>query len=321
GVAACIAMVGVFGVARAMAPDAASVLATTVGIGVGMALVGPIFSMVVRSRARGHPAAATGAYVAGMIIGGSIAAAIVVPLADTTGGWRPAFGAIAAAAVVSLLAWLVLMPADTGGRSRPTFPKLPWRRPSAWLLGFVFASQSTLFYASITWLASAYVERGWSVGDAAALIAFFNGIGLLTTLAVPAVADRFGTRRIQMGTAGVIAVIGSLGVVLSPGEGPGSMITFGSVAILGVGIGAFFPLALTLPVDAARDPADAASITALMLLVGYVVSSIAPVVLGLVRDASGSFVVVLWIMVALAGVMVPLALSLGATRIGRIGGT
>ena len=319
GVAACAALVGVFGVARALVPDAGSVLATTFGIGAGMALVGPILSMVVRARAPGHPAAATGAYVAGMIIGGSIAAAIVIPLADAAGGWRPAFAAISAAAAISFVVWIVLMPADTGRRSRPTLPRLPWRRPSAWLLGFVFASQSTLFYASITWLASAYVERGWSVGDAAGLIALFNGIGLLTTLALPIVADRFGTRRSQMGTAGVIAVIGSLGVVLSPGEAPGSLVAFGSVALLGIGIGAFFPLALTLPVDIGRDPADAASIAALMLLVGYLLSSIAPVVLGVVRDTTGSFDVVLWIMVGLATAMVPLGVSLSPGTLRKAG--
>ena len=310
GVAACVALIGIFGIARAVLPDAATIFLATFGIGVGMALVGPILSMIVRGRAPGHPAAGIGAYVAGMIIGGSVAAAIVVPLADRFGGWRPAFAMIAATAGISLVAWLVLLPADPRTRSRPTLPRLPWRRPAAWLLGLVFASQSTLFYGSITWLASAYIERGWAAGQAAGLIAFFNGIGLLASLSIPLLADRFGTRRSQMTTAGILAVVGSLVVALSPAEPPGSLIAFGAVALLGIGIGAFFPLALTLPVDIARDPAEAASITALMLLVGYIVSSIAPVLLGLVRDASGGFTVVLWILVGIATTMVPLALSL-----------
>ena len=320
GAAACVVLIGIFGVARALLPDGGTVLLATVGVGLGMALAGPILSMVVRGRAPGHPASATGAYVAGMIIGSSLAAALVVPLADGLGGWRPAFLAISATAVVSLVAWLVLVPNDGGARTRPTLPQLPWRRPSAWLLGLVFASQSTLFYGAITWLASAYVERGWTDGDAAGLIAAFNGVGLLATLAVPLIADRVGTRRSQMASAGLVAVIGSLGVVLTPGEAPGSVLAFGSVALLAIGIGAFFPLALTLPVDVARDPAEAASISAMMLLVGYLVSSLAPVVLGVVRDTTGSFAAVLWIMVGLAVAMIPLGLSLGSGRLGRAGG-
>jgi cyanate permease len=54
-----------------------------------------------------------------------------------------------------------------------------------------------------------------------------------------------------------------------------------------------------------------------MLLVGYVLSSIAPVVLGLVRDATSDFDLVLWILVGLALAMIPLALALGPGRLRR----
>jgi CP family cyanate transporter-like MFS transporter len=91
-------------------------------------------------------------------------------------------------------------------------------------------------------------------------------------------------------------------------------VAFGAAGLLGFGIGAFFPLVLTLPVDVARDPAEAASITALMLMVGYLVSSVAPVALGLVRDVTGDFATVLWLLVGLAVAMVPLALSIGSGR-------
>ena len=319
GAAACVALIGTFGLVRAIAPETTSVLVATLGMGVGMALVGPILSMTVRGRTPDHPAAGTGAYVAGMIIGGSIAAAAVVPLADALGGWRPAFAVVAAAGAISLVAWLVLLSPDAGGRSRPTLPRLPWRQPSAWLLGLVFASQSTLFYGSITWLASAYIERGWTAGQAAGLIAFFNGIGLLASLSVPIFADRIGTRRTQMTGAAILAVIGSLAVVLTPGEGAGSALAFAATAMLGFGIGVFFPLVLTLPVDIAREPAEAASLTALMLLAGYLISSIAPVALGFLRDATGSFEAVLWALVGIAVAMVPLALSLGQGRLDRAG--
>lgn len=319
GAAVCVGLIGLFGLIRAVAPETTSVLGATLGMGAGMALVGPILSMTVRGRTPDHPAAGTGAYVAGMIIGGSIAAASVVPLADVLGGWRPAFAVVAAAATISLVAWMVLLSPDAEGRSRPTLPSLPWRRPSAWLLGLVFASQSTLFYGSITWLASAYIERGWTGGQAAGLIAFFNGIGLLASLSVPVLADRIGTRRTQMTGAAVLAVAGSLGVVLTPDAGPGSAMTFAMTALLAFGIGAFFPLALTLPIDIARGPAEAASLTALMLLAGYLISSVAPVALGFLRDATGSFDAVLWALVGIALAMVPLALSLGQRRLDRAG--
>lgn len=42
-----------------------------------------------------------------------------------------------------------------------------------------------------------------------------------------------------------------------------------------------------------------------MLLTGYLLSSVAPVILGLVRDATGSFEAVLWILIGLAVAMFP----------------
>ncbi|MEO5704261.1 MAG: MFS transporter [Candidatus Limnocylindrales bacterium] len=321
GVAVCAALVAVFGVARAFLPDAATVLLATVGLGVGMALVGPILPMIVRARLPHHPAAGTGAYVVGFVIGGTITAAVAVPLADATGGWRGSFAIVSAFAFASVIAWLWLMPRDEGHvRVAPSRPKLPWRRGSAWLLGAIFGSQSVLFYGCITWLGSVYVERGWSAAQSGSLIALLTGIGLVSTLAVPVLADRIGTRRSQLTIAALLSVGGAFIVALTPGEPPGSLVTYLATTLLGLGIGAYFPLALTLPVDVASDAADAASISAFMLLIGYALAATSPVMLGLVRDATGSFDTVVWILVAISVLMIPLALSLHPARLRSAGG-
>jgi CP family cyanate transporter-like MFS transporter len=132
-------------------------------------------------------------------------------------------------------------------------------------------------------------------------------------------ADRIGTRRSQLTLAALLSVVGVLVIALTPGERPGSLVSLGATALLGLGIGAYFPLALTLPVDVAGDAGDAASISALMLLVGYLLAATAPVVLGVVRDATGTFDAVIWILVALAAAMVPLALALNPARLRRAG--
>ena len=321
GTAICILFIAAFGVLRAFLPDAATVLLATIGVGVGMSLVGPILPAIVRQRLPNHPAAGTGAYVTGLVIGGATTAAVAVPIADAFGGWRGSFALISAMAFVSLAAWLLFMPRDDGHvRTAPQRPSIPWRRPAAWLLGLIFGSQSILFYGCITWLASIYVERGWPEADAATLVALLAGIGLPTTIAVPLFADRFGTRRSQLAFAGALSVAGALMVALTPGEPPGSVIALTGTLLLGVGIGLYFPLALTLPVDVASDPADASSVSALMLLVGYLFAAIAPVFLGIVRDTTGSFVEVGWILVGVAATMIPLSLALDPARLQRAGG-
>jgi len=320
GTAACVILIGAFGLLRGIAPEVVTVLVATVGVGAGMALVGPILPMIVRARLPDHPAAGTGAYVVGLVIGGSVTAALAVPIAAALGGWRGALVVISAAAFGSLVAWLWLMPRDAGFvRTAPSRPNLPWRRPSAWLLGVIVSSQSILFFGCATWLASVFVERGWGGTDAGSLVALLSGIGLVSTLAMPLLADRIGSRRTQLAFAAVLSIAGALVVALTPDEPSGSIVAFAAAALLGLGIGAYFPLALTLPVDVASDAQDAASISALMLLVGYLLAASAPVLLGVVRDATGSFDAVVWILVGVAVAMLPLALALSPSRLARAG--
>jgi CP family cyanate transporter-like MFS transporter len=321
GAALCVLLIAVFGVLRALLPDTATVLLATIGVGVGMAVIGPILPSIVRQRLPNQPAAGTGSYVAGLVLGATFTAAAAVPIAAATGGWRGSFTVISSIALVSLVAWLVLMPKDHGyKRTAPQRPNLPWRRPSAWLLGVIFGSQSILFYGGITWLASIYGERGWGPVEAGGLVALFTGIGIVPTLAVPVIADRIGTRRTQLAGAAALSVAGALLIALTPGAPAGSLVSAGAVVLLGLGIGAYFPLALTLPVDVAADPADAASISALMLLIGYLLAATSPVVLGFVRDALGNFTAVTWILVAVSLAQIPLALSLHPKRLQAAGG-
>jgi CP family cyanate transporter-like MFS transporter len=244
-----------------------------------------------------------------------------VPLAGALGGWRGAVAAISGAGVVSLLGWLWFMPRDDAGmtRARPRLPRIPWRRGSAWLLGVIFGTQSVLFYGAITWLPSLYVERGWTPTDAAGLVALFTGIGLVATLAVPAFADRLGTRRSQLATAGLITIVGAVLMAVTPSEPSGSPVTLGATALLGLGVGLYFPLGLTLPVDVSGHAEEAASISALMLLVGYLIASTAPVLFGLVRDATGGFEGVVLGFVLVAILMVPLPLLLNTARLSGAG--
>lgn len=317
-VAACVLTIATAGLLRSVVPGAPLVLLTTVGIGIGMGVIGPILPAVVRARAPRHPAAGTGAYASGLILGGTVAAAVAVQLAEDFGGWRGSLAITSAAALVSVAAWLVLEPGDSGrARSVPTWPSLPWRRSLGWHIGLAFGLQSMLFYGSVSWIAAVYVERGWTAGQAATILAIMNGVGLITGLTIPLWGDRFGTRRRQLTGSALFAVGGMLAVTLGAGAAAGSAAAIVAIAALGIGMGAFFPLVLTLPVDVGGSPKDVAALSALMLLVGYVLSSIAPVLLGVVRDTTGNFSASLWVLVAIALSMVPMSLSLSPVRLRR----
>ncbi len=297
-IAVGIAAIAGFGFLRAAAPEATSVLVTTFGIGVGIGLVGPILTIVVHTRVPDRPALATGTYATGIILGATIAGAVAVPLAGAEGDWRRALAAFALAATGSLLAWLVLERPSPRHRAVATDegfdPAIPWRDRRGWALALVFGLQSILFYAIVSWLPFIQVERGWSEAGAGFLVALMNGVSLISVLGVPALADRRGERRLQLAGSSLLSLTGLLGLTIAPALVPLW------VCLLGLGLGAVFPLALTLPVDLADDPHEVGRLAAIMLLGGYVLSTVGPVLLGVLRDLLGDFEAGLWLLVATA---------------------
>ncbi|MCI0581947.1 MAG: MFS transporter [Chloroflexi bacterium] len=316
-VAACLAFVGGFGLLRAIAPGAAPAILLTIGIGLGMGMVGPVLAQVVRRSAPRNLELGTGAYAMGYIVGASSSAALAVALAAIFGGWRGAFATIAVAALGSLVAWWLLAPHDGHERRvAPRLPQLPWRRGVAWLFGIVFGIQSLLFHTGVAWLASIYLERGWTAIDGAYLTAMFSGLGIVATLVVPLVTRVLPTRRAQLAAASALAVIGAIGVAAGPSGGAAAdPLAIPSVALFGFGVGLTFPLCLTLPLDAADSPAGASSVAALMLLVGYLISSVGPVLLGAIRDATGDFALAGWLVAGVAVVLLAGTFSLTPRRI------
>ena len=78
-VALSLALIGVFGVVRAIAPGAIGVILLTIPIGVGMGIAGAILPVTVKERFADRPGFATGVYTTGITIGSAVAAAARSP--------------------------------------------------------------------------------------------------------------------------------------------------------------------------------------------------------------------------------------------------
>jgi MFS transporter, CP family, cyanate transporter len=310
--AICLGCIAGFGIVRALVPSVELLLAATLGIGIGIGMAGAVPSMVVSQHLPGHRAMGTGAYAGGIVAGSALAAAVAVPLALGGEAWQRSLAIISILSIGSLGAWLLLVRSD--GRDRPVATqalRLPWGSGTAWLLVAVFGLQSLLFYGIVAWLPNVLVERGWTAGETGVLLGLFNGIGLITTLGVPLVADRIGNRRGQLVLFSVVATVGLTGVSVFPG------LTVAWVVLLGLALGAIFPLVLTLPLDVADKPSQVGAVAALMLMGGYVLSSAGPFVLGAARDVTGDFGASLWLLVGLAALLVIACNTLSPARLHR----
>jgi CP family cyanate transporter-like MFS transporter len=305
----CLGLVVGLGMVRSIAPSYPLVLLATLGLGIGVGVAGAIPSMIVSQRLPSRPALGTGAYAGGIVAGSTLAAAAAVPLA-INGDWRQSLLVISTISLVSVGAWFALVRGDRPpGAIRVTVPHLPWRHVTAWLLVAAFGLQSLMYYGVVAWLPNVFVERGWTAAAAGSLVAVCNGVGLVTTLGVPLVADRFGGRRRQLVGSAIASTTATLAIVLLPG------LALLWVAVLGLALGSIFPLVLTLPLDVTDEPRQVGSVAALMLLGGYSLSALGPFALGAARDATGNFEASLWILVVVGVALVGCCLLLSPTRL------
>jgi MFS transporter, CP family, cyanate transporter len=308
-IAVSVALIAAGGLLRVAVPNVAVLIVLTLPVGIGIAIAGTLMPAAVKARLPHRPAFGTGIYATGIQLGAAVSAAIAVPLADLHGGWRFSLGAFSVAAALSGAAWLVLGGREDRPRIRMRPPKLPIRNPTAWAVSLVFAMIAFCFYGLSAWLPDAYVEHGWSEGRAGALLAVVQAVTVPTGLALPWLADRFGSRRVYLASAAAVQMGGLLGVQLAPGGG------WLWAVVLGLGIGTLFPLAMTLPLDLSDDPAQAGAVTGMMLGVGYSITGLAPLVLGLVRDATGSFSASLWLIVGIEACLLVSTLGLTHERL------
>jgi MFS transporter, CP family, cyanate transporter len=182
------------------------------------------------------------------------------------------------------------------------------REPLAWQVTGYFALISSLAYAVFNWGPSMLQARGLDAASSGLVMSLCYIGQTAAGLLAPIVAGRQSDQRLIVAVAVLLTALGLLGFVYAP------VWSLDIVALmLGVGQGGAFGVALLLFALRARDPHNAARLSAMAQTVGYVLSGLfGPFAVGIIYDwtASWSIVSVFYSVVGLASLL----LGLGAGR-------
>lgn len=282
----CLVVLVVGNALRGLGP-AWALFGGTVVVGAGIAVANVALpGLVKRDFARRVPLV-TAAYTVCLMVGGSVAAASVVPIGQALGSpWRAPFGLLA----VPVLLALVISAFALRGRGVPQHqqvirPGRLWRNPLAWQVTAFMGLQSMMAYVVFGWLPSMAQARGLSPTAAGALLGVQTAIQAIGAMVVPALCRRFRDQRLIAAAAAVLTGIGFAGVVL----GPAPLGVWVATGVLGIAQGASFGLALTLFGLRAPDSDTTTALSGMAQGAGYLIAAVGPLAVGLLHQLTGGW--------------------------------
>ena len=287
--------------ARTFAPNVSILLLTTAGVGAGIAISGTLFAGIIKARFPRKVAMMMSIYATALAFSSTVAAAATGPIAAFAGenGWRLGTGIwslvalIAVFAGLSILVWERRKPA-VGTAAAASAVRLPLTNRTAWLVSLFFACDNFLFFALLCWTSSIYLEQGLSAASAHLMLATYT---VAFTVAIPVFGSlsRANDRRVWLAACATLAGAGTFGLAWSP-----LLMPHVWIAIAAFGLGGGFTLGMTLPLDSAQSADEANTWNAFVMTVGYLFAAAGPLLVGLLRDATGAFSIPVWLLFIVA---------------------
>ncbi|MGP1718469.1 MAG: MFS transporter [Methylophilus sp.] len=189
-------------------------------------------------------------------------------------------------ALPALLAFMLWLKATKGKatliQSAPSshLPKRNfWRNQRAWELMLFFGIGTGAYTLVLAWLPPFYTSLGWQPSAAGFLLGGLTLAEVIAGLAVSAWIGKFNDRRLPLFTVLILLIAGLACLIFAP-----LSLALPASLLLGLGIGALFPLSLILTLDHIEDPAQAGMLTAFVQGGGYMIASGMPLLAGVLRD-------------------------------------
>jgi CP family cyanate transporter-like MFS transporter len=276
--------------------------------GAGIAVVNVLLPGLVKRDFPRNVAMMTGLYTMALCGSAAAAAAFTVPLEKSLpGGWPLALALWGVPALAAALIWApqALRKGQNAATARPAMRGL-FRDPLAWKVTLFMGLQSAMAYIVFGWMAPMLRDRGMESATAGFVLSLCVVFQMLACLAAPALAMRGRDQRwvclLMLG----LAALGFAGCYWLPLP----LAWIGGV-LNGVGQGGLIAVAMTLIILRSPDIHVAARLSSMAQGVGYILAGFGPLLAGVLRGATGSFMAPTLLFIAFALVAAWSALEAG----------
>lgn len=263
---------------RGVLPDSSTLIATALLAGAGIAFVQALLPGLIKSRFAADSGRLIGFYSCAIMGGAAFGAALTPWLAQSI-GWSWALASWALPALLAAALWRRAAPAQAVATSSE-LPHLDvWRSPRAWLLMSFFGIGTAGYTLVLAWLPPYYTSLGWSAQASGLLLAALTLCEVVAGLLASSLLPRYPDRRVLLAVVLLALLAGLLGLMMAPLQ-----LVVPICMLLGIGIGALFPLSLVVAQDHLDDPRQTGDLLAFVQGGGYLIAATAPFLAGLLRQ-------------------------------------
>lgn len=172
-----------------------------------------------------------------------------------------------------------------------------WNQNLGWLITAFFGLQSIVYYSFVTWLPSILQNHGISTIFASNLLTLLQLSGLPCSFIVPFLSIRKNGLRNLLIMLFVGYAIAPLGYLISTSNAVYLTII---TIVTGFGSGLAFNMAVVFFTEKTTNPTQTAEVSGMAQSAGYLLAAVGPVLFGFIENVSGSWNMIILILVALS---------------------
>lgn len=282
----------------------------TVMIAAGISLLGVLTPVLIKRDFTNKVGPMMGLFAMVLGLGAAVSTGVSVPITDALGGsWRAGLSIWMAPVVIAAIVVIAMLRSGQGqGHTRSTAKIGIMHDPMTWQLMGFFALMASSAYAIFSWGPSMLAARGLDPKTCGFIMSAVFVAQMPSGFLVPIIAGKMRDQRLITAIIVVLMTVGLVAFLFAP-----VWSLSGVAAVLGIGQGGGFAMALTLIVLRAGNPQIAAKLSSVVQSVGYVVGGLAgPFAVGLIHDMTEGWSSVAVFFAAVGGIS--LVLGLGASR-------
>lgn len=280
GIAAGLLLLALASVARGFDQSATALIISALVAGCGIGLIQALMPAQIKRHFGAKAGTLMALFTTGIMAGAAIAAASAAPLANTQ-GLALTLAIPVVPALIALLLWLTFPRGVTPLQSSQA-PRAA-RSTRAWLLMIFFGIGTGAYTLVLAWLPPFYMQHGWQPEQSGYVLGALTLTEIAAGFVLSALIHRFRDRRRPLLVVLTLILLGLISLLWLGGAQ-----AWLPTLLLGLGIGALFPLSLIVTLDHAHTPEEAGALLSFVQGGGYLLAALMPLIAGIVRDRAAS---------------------------------